>query len=310
MKKSLSIFCIILIAFSTFNFCFELTIDNLEKSENFKLIDINSIMPKSDLMPAESNLSDGEPDENIINDIEKQYSHNVDVDDKEEENNVKNSVMLDYESPSELLSNMDRYEKLISQNVKENEIEDVIKKEKSNRKNLPKRVVPSQEALDTSTNLLHAFGTYKTVDKMWYYRRPFDKHSQKYTNIKRDQKKITLPQRMKELQITIQFNAGINFLQNIPGNKIQGIVTTLFMDDIVIDQQKFYFNGSFPNNSQNNYDYFILRGSMFNVPQGLHTFKLEIRSLLVGYNRTGYLQLNYYGSKIELSLIGYPDLSK
>jgi len=223
---------------------------------------------------------------------------------------TKNSVILDYESPSELLSNMDRYEKLQSQNMKENEIEDVIKKEKANRKNLPKRVVPTQEALDSSTNLISVYGTYKTHNKMWYYRRPFEKVSQSYTNIKKDHKRINVPQRMKELQATIQFNAGINLKQSNPRWLPQGIVATLFMDDMVMDQQKFFYNGYFPNNSQNNYDYFILRGSMFNVPQGQHTFKLEIRSLMVGYNCSGYLQLNYYGSKIELSLMGYPDLTK
>ena len=78
---------------------------------------------------------------------------------------------------------------------------------------------------------------------MWYYRRPFDKVSQSYTNIKKDHKRINIPQRMKELQATIQFNAGINLKQSNPRWLPQGIVATLFIDDMVLDQQKFFYNG-------------------------------------------------------------------
>jgi len=72
MKKSLSIFCIILIAFSNIN-CLELSISDLEKSDNFKMIDVNARIADSNLMQAESKLGDGEPDENIIDEINEQY---------------------------------------------------------------------------------------------------------------------------------------------------------------------------------------------------------------------------------------------
>jgi len=314
MKKSLSIFCIILITFSTLNFCLNYSLNSLETTKNFQINENNSIIPGSDVKPIISDVPELQEnnEESFIKDMEKHNFNNFATDQKDPslDNNSKNSLIFNSDSPSELLSNIERYEKLKSQNVSDTEIEDIIKKEKSNKEKLPKRVVPSQAALDSAANIINAYGNYKTFNKMWYYRRPFDRHSVFFTNYRREQKRINLPQKMKELQVTVQFNAGITFYKKNPYGRPQGLVSTLYLDNIIMDQQKFFYYRGWPDNSHSTYQYFILRGSMFNVSQGLHDIRLELKSLMYGFNVRVGLQLNYYGAKAEISLVGYPDLDK
>jgi hypothetical protein len=204
----------------------------------------------------------------------------------------------------------ERHGKLAEQKLSEDDIQAELSKEDKVLSNteLPKRLVPSQEAFNNGSMLKSVYGTYKMPKRAWYYAQQFNL----WTGVGRYNRNIwnrqfRLPTSMKELEIQFEFIfVSLSSAYRYSSHSTNAV--SVVIDRIKLKEVSFTDTSQYRGYGRWICEKYVITAKLFNVPSGDHMFRLFMRSPNGSYNAINYAgYYSPYDKRSKIMMIGHPE---